>query len=124
MDILRPEPEFRLPLMFISLVMGVIGFFGFALTIHFKVHWTGPVMCFGAAYGSLVFSTTCVFGYVLDAYRKHNAEAFVAINSRNLLTFGMTYIVNSWLENQGPLAVFSTLGAIHIGTSTLTIPLW
>lgn len=37
--------------------------------------------------------------------------AFVAINARNLLTFGLTYFVNSWLEKDGPLNVFNVLGS-------------
>lgn len=38
---------------------------------------------------ALAFASTCVFGYVLDCYPKLAEEAFVAINARNLLTFGL-----------------------------------
>lgn len=110
--------------MIVSFVLGVIGFFGFGLTIHYQTHWLGPVACFGVAYMSLVFSSTCVFGYILDCYRKHNAEAFVAINSRNLLTFGITFIINPWLESAGSLKVFCVLGIGFSLCSMLTIPLW
>lgn len=41
---------------------------------------------------SLAFASTCVFGYVIDSYPRLNEEAFVAINARNLLTFGLTYV--------------------------------
>ncbi|KAK3306130.1 major facilitator superfamily domain-containing protein [Chaetomium strumarium] len=118
------EPEFRLPLMVVSLVLGVVGFFGFGATVEYQTHWAGPVLCFGLANMSLVFSATCVFGYVIDSYKEHNEEAFVAINARNLLTFGLTYFVNSWLEQQGPLIVFSILGGLFVFVSLLTIPLW
>ncbi|KAJ4387921.1 hypothetical protein N0V93_008524 [Gnomoniopsis smithogilvyi] len=118
------EPEFRLPLMVVAIILGIIGFFGFGLTIYFQTHWTGPVLCFGTAYLSLVFSSTCVFGYILDSYRKHNAEAFVAINSRNLLGFGVTYLVTPWLEKDGPLKVFIILGFVFVSCSLLSVPLW
>jgi hypothetical protein len=35
----------------------------------------------------------------------------VAINARNLLTFGLTYFVNDWVTNEGPLNVFNVLGS-------------
>ncbi|PSR77053.1 major facilitator superfamily domain-containing protein [Coniella lustricola] len=118
------EPEFRLPLMAVSVVLGAVGFFGFGATVAAQTHWTGPVLCFGLANMSLVFGATCVFGYIIDSYRSHNEEAFVAINSRNLLTFGMTYFVNSWLAAQGTLVVFSMLGALFLFVCLLTVPLW
>lgn len=48
----------------------------------------------------------------------------MAINARNLLTFGLTYFVNDWLAKDGVLAVFNVLGAIFVIVNALTIPLW
>lgn len=110
--------------MALSMILGVIGFFGFGITIHYKTHWLGPVACYGTAYTSLVFMVVCVFGYILDCYRKHNAEAFVAINSRNTLTFGLTFIANPWLQHGGPMEVFCVLGSVFVFCSLLAIPLW
>lgn len=118
------EPEFRLPLMFVAMILEIVGFFGFGASVEYKTHWTGPVLCFGFANMALVFASTCVFGYVIDSYREHNEEALVAINARNLLTFGLTYFVNGWLADQGPLRVFSVLGGLFTFVSLLTIPLW
>ncbi|KAL2192695.1 major facilitator superfamily domain-containing protein [Corynascus similis CBS 632.67] len=118
------EPEFRLPLMAVSLVLGVVGFYGFGATVHYQTHWTGPVLCFGFANMSMVFASTCVFGYIIDSYRRHNEEALVAINARNLLTFGLTYFVNDWLAQQGALIVFCILGSLFVFVVLLTIPLW
>ncbi|KAK3689249.1 major facilitator superfamily domain-containing protein [Podospora appendiculata] len=118
------EPEFRLPLMVVAVIFGVVGFFGFGATVQAQTHWLGPVLCFGFANVSLVFASTCVFGYVVDSYRPLNEEAFVAINARNLLTFGLTYFVNDWLAEQGALIVFSILGSLFLVVCLLTIPLW
>lgn len=60
------EPEFRLPLILVSVVLGTVGFFGFGATIHYETHWAGPVLCFGLANMSLVFASTCVFGYIVS----------------------------------------------------------
>lgn len=118
------EPEFRLPLILVTVILGTVGFFGFGATVHFQTHWAGPVLCFGFANMSLVFAATCVFGYVIDSYKTHNEEAFVAINSRNLLTFGLTYFVNDWIAEQGALVVFCILGGLFLFVCSLTIPLW
>ncbi len=50
--------------------------------------------------------------------------AFVAINTRNLLTFGLTYFVNGWLQQSGVLNVFVVLGSIYVAVLLTTIPLW
>ncbi|KAI9709924.1 MAG: hypothetical protein M1820_003002 [Bogoriella megaspora] len=118
------EPEFRLVLMIVVAILGAVGFFGFGATVHYQTHWSGPVLTFGLANMSLAFASTCVFGYVLDAYPTLREEAFVAINARNFLTFGLTYFVNNWLAEQGALAVFSILGACFLAVVALTIPLW
>ncbi|KAK4222862.1 major facilitator superfamily domain-containing protein [Podospora fimiseda] len=118
------EPEFRLPLMSVSLILGVVGFYGFGATVEYKTHWFGPVFCFGLANMSLVFAATCVFGYIVDSYRELNEEAFVAINLRNLLTFGLTYFAVPWYQDQGALIVFSILGSLFVFVTLLTIPLW
>jgi MFS family permease len=89
------EPEFRLVLIIVVIITGTVGFFGFGATVHYQTHWSGPVLTFGLANMSLAFASTCVFGYVIDSYPKLNEEAFVAINARNLLTFGLTYFVNT-----------------------------
>lgn len=48
----------------------------------------------------------------------------MAINARNFLTFGLTYFVNDWLEQDGVLVVFNVLGSIFVAVNLLTIPLW
>ncbi|RMY88658.1 hypothetical protein D0862_10386 [Hortaea werneckii] len=118
------EPEFRLVLMVVVVILGTTGFYGFGATVHYQTHWTGPVLTFGFANMCLAFGSTCVFGYVLDCYPKLAEEAFVAINARNFLTFGLTYFVNDWLASDGPLEVFNVLGSCFLGVCLLTIPLW
>lgn len=98
------EPEFRLVLMLLVVVLGTVGFFGFGASVHAVTHWSGPVLTYGFANMSLAFASTCVFGYVLDSYPKLAEEAFVAINTRNLLTFGLV----SYPVNPNPFFSFQT----------------
>lgn len=48
----------------------------------------------------------------------------MAINARNLLTFGLTFFVNDWLAASGVLNVFNVLGGVFVVVNVLTIPLW
>lgn len=134
------EPEFRLVLMLVVVILGTVGFFGFGLTVHYRTHWTGPVLTYGLANMALAFASTCVFGYILDSYPRLATESFCAVNTvrrnvkmatlradfaqRNLLTFGLTYFVNDWLAKDGPLNVFNVLGGCFVAVCGLTIPLW
>lgn len=118
------EPEFRLPLVALPLVIGAVGFYGFGITVHYQTHWSGPVLCFGLANMALACLNASVFPYILDAHNELSEEAFVAINARNFLTFGLTYFVNAWLAKSGALNVFLVLGSIYIAVILTTIPLW
>ena len=111
-------------LILVVIVLGTVGFFGFGATVHYETHWLGPVLTFGLANMSLAFASTCVFGYVIDSYPRLSEEAFVAINARNFLTFGLTYFVNDWLAKDGALNVFCTLGGLFLFVCLLTFPLW
>ncbi|EAU29694.1 conserved hypothetical protein [Aspergillus terreus NIH2624] len=118
------EPEFRLVLVSLGFILGVAGFYGFGATIHYQTHWTGPVLTYGLVNASLAVCSTCVFGYIIDAYNALGEEAFVAVNARNFLSFGVLYFINEWLAKDGVLEVFIVLGSLFVFTSLLTIPLW
>lgn len=118
------EPEFRLPLIILTAILGTVGFFGFGATIHYQTHWSGPVLCFGFANMAMAFASTSVFGYVIDCYPHLSEEIFVSVNARNLLTFGFTYFINTWLAKNGALVVFCALGGMFLFVCALTIPMW
>lgn len=68
------EPEFRLVLMAPVLIIGIVGFFGFGLTLHYKTHWIGPAITFGLANMAMAFESGCVFGYIIDSYEDLSEE--------------------------------------------------
>ena len=73
---------------------------------------------------ALAFMSSCVFGYVIDSHKNVAEEAFVAINTRNFLTFGFTYFVVNWFLADGVLVVFSVLGGLFLFVCISTVPLW
>ena len=118
------EPEFRLVLIIPVALLGVAGFFGFGASVGAQTHWAGPVLTFGIANMALAFASGCVFGYVIDAHANLAEEAFVAINARNFLTFGLTYFVVDWLLDVGTAEVFYILGSLFLFVCALTLLLW
>ena len=61
-------------LIIVVMLLGIVGFFGFGATVHYKTHWLGPVLCFGFANMAVAFATACVFGYVIDAHEELSEE--------------------------------------------------
>lgn len=118
------EPEFRLVLMLVVVILGTVGLFGFGATIHYQTHWSGPVLTYGLFNMALAFASTCLFGYVLDCYPELSSEAFVALNMRNILAFGISYVIEDWLASSGALKVFETVGGVFLGTCAFAVPLW
>lgn len=49
------EPEFRLSLNILTLVLGVVGFFGFGASLQHQNPWPGPVILYGIIYFSMSF---------------------------------------------------------------------
>jgi hypothetical protein len=49
------EPEFRLSLNILTLVLGVVGFFGFGGCLENATHWAGPVVLYGVIYFAMAF---------------------------------------------------------------------
>ncbi|KAF9734281.1 hypothetical protein PMIN03_006557 [Paraphaeosphaeria minitans] len=118
------EPEFRLALNVLTLVLGVTGFFGFGATLQHGSPWGAPVFLYGLIYFSMAFLNVGIYGYITECHRSKAPEAFAALNLRNVYSFGMNYFISSWISSMGPLQVFSIIGGLHIFIMLLTIPMW
>jgi hypothetical protein len=49
------EPEFRLALNVLTLILGVVGFFGFGACLQHETAWPGPVILYGIIYFAMAF---------------------------------------------------------------------
>jgi MFS family permease len=100
------EPEYRLVLIIVVMLLGIAGFFGFGASVHYQTHWIGPVLTFGLANMAMAFANGCVFGYVLDSYEElseeGNSPAFPFLLSIKLFTehLLLTIGVDSFRSNQ------------------------
>lgn len=100
------EPEFRLSLNILTLILGVVGFFGFGATLQNEAPWAGPVVLYGIIYFSMSFlnigyvrNRRClttwpdqcysIYAYITECHRNKAPEAFASLNLRNIYSFGM-----------------------------------
>ncbi|KAF2188702.1 serine/threonine kinase 16 [Zopfia rhizophila CBS 207.26] len=118
------EPEFRLSLNVLTLILGIVGFFGFGACLENRTPWPGPVILYGIIYFAMSFLNIGIYGYITECHRSKAPEAFASLNLRNIYSFGMNYFISAWITNQGPLEVFSIIGGLHIFICLLTIPMW
>lgn len=49
------EPEFRLALNVLTLILGIVGFFGFGACLQHETPWPGPVILYGIIYFAMSF---------------------------------------------------------------------
>ncbi|KAH8109544.1 MFS general substrate transporter [Phellopilus nigrolimitatus] len=119
------EPEFRLLMIIPLFISTTMGWFGWAISANLKELWIGPAVFyslinFGQAVGAIGVVT-----YVVDAHANYAPEAFASINGlKNIFTFGVTYFVTSWIQEQGVLRTFSTIGGINVFVCLMTIPMY
>jgi len=118
------EPEFRLVLIIVTLILGGLSFFGFGWSLQVQDPWIGPVIFYGLQYFSVGFMTIAVYGYLTDCHRDKAPEAFAAINLRNIYSFGMNYFISSWISTQGPKEVFCIVGGVHVFICLCAIPMY
>jgi hypothetical protein len=109
------EPEFRNILCVPALVAGAAGFWGFGLSIHYRINWFAPVFFFGlSAFGGAIMSLVSNT-YLLDCHRKYAQDSYAAVTLiKAVSTFAISFFVNDWLAKYGPINVFFVIGSIHI----------
>ena len=119
------EPEFRLPIMLTYLLFTSTGFFAWGQSSYAQDPWTVPVIvCLGLINFGVQLGTTGVVTYVVDCHREKAGEAFAAMNFiKNLFSFGLSFYINGWIENQGARNCFFTMGGITMGVTLFTIPM-
>ncbi|OIW22554.1 MFS general substrate transporter [Coniochaeta ligniaria NRRL 30616] len=109
------EPEFRNILSIPALITGIIGYWGFGLAIHARLHWFVPVFFFGVAAFSGSILSLISNTYLLDCHRKYAQDAYAAVTLiKAVMTFAIAFFVNDWLAKSGPIQVFFVIGTIHI----------
>ncbi|EJT99823.1 MFS general substrate transporter [Dacryopinax primogenitus] len=119
------EPEFRLLLCFPMLILEVLGYAVWGAVQAKGGPWIGPVLLYSIIDFGQGLGSTAVIAYVIDAHRGTVPEAFAVLSFiKNMVAFGFTYFVNSWIETQGMLNTFGTLAGLTAVCVLPTIPMY
>ncbi|CAK7205186.1 hypothetical protein SEUCBS139899_007951 [Sporothrix eucalyptigena] len=125
------EPEFRLALIIPQLVFGVMGLYGFGITIDGMMKeqfsWVVPLVFFGFEVCGMVIGAVASSLYIVDAYRDLSIEGFTCLLIfKNFFSYGLTYKAYDWLVANGTKArpVFNALGSVQLVVCLLAIPMY
>ncbi|KAJ9660548.1 hypothetical protein H2198_002485 [Neophaeococcomyces mojaviensis] len=110
------RPEFRVPMMFPSSLLVVIGLFIYGWSVQFRTHWIVPnIGSFLFATGTIV-SYQCSQTYCVDAYTAVAASAMSAVVTlRSLAGFGFPLFAPAMYDALGFGWGNSLLGFIALG---------
>ncbi|EPE07045.1 major facilitator superfamily transporter [Ophiostoma piceae UAMH 11346] len=125
------EPEFRLVLIIPQLIFGVMGLFGFGITIDgmlkTQYHWSVPLVFFAFEVCGMVIGAVASSLYIVDAYRDLAIEGFTCLLIfKNFFSYGLTYKAYDWLVANGTKAkpVFNALGSVQLVICLLAVPMY
>lgn len=82
------EPEFRLVLIIVTLILGGMSFFGFGWSLEVEDPWIGPAIFYGLQYFSVGFMTIAVGVHVPTdkAFTDLNLNRYTAISPTAIAT--------------------------------------
>jgi hypothetical protein len=108
------------------LLFTATGFFAWGESLYRQEPWPVPVIvCMGLINLGVQLGVTGTVTYVVDCHRTQAAEAFAVMNFlKNLFAFGLTFYCNDWIQYQGVRNCFYAIGAITVGLTLLTVPMY
>ena len=119
------EPEMRLPVCIIAVLLTFIGALISGLSLHYQLSWSAPVIGFGVLSTGAQMGATLSMSYALDCHKELSVELMVTIASmKSLIAWIWTWVINDWVAKDGPLVVFMTIAAVNAGIYLLTIILY
>ncbi|KAJ5118204.1 major facilitator superfamily transporter [Penicillium atrosanguineum] len=117
------KPEERLIMLALPFFTATVGLVLYGVAVERRLPWIGPAFGYGIHSFGFVVLAGITFSYAIDSYLVKSGEVMVFNNTlRALISFGVSHIVPTWLNNAGPAIVYSVLGSIIWGFLLLGIP--
>ncbi|OJD32196.1 major facilitator superfamily [Diplodia corticola] len=124
------EPEFRLPAQAVAAapLLGV-GYFVFMWDVRHPTAAGAGYLLGAFCHGCVCCGVTVASGsaalYVLDAYKEQATEIFIVqMTAKNLLFYGFSTFVNSWVTEDGPAQLFKVYGVASLCIVATCIPMY
>ncbi|KAB2578001.1 putative MFS-type transporter [Lasiodiplodia theobromae] len=121
------EPEFRIPVQVIAAVLLGIGYFVFMWDMENptpKGYYLGA-FCHGCICCGITVTSSSASLYILDSYKEQATEIFILqMTAKNLLFYGFSTFVNSWVAEDGPAQIFKIYGIVSLCIVATCIPMY
>lgn len=96
------EPEYRLYLMVVPLILGPVGLLMWGFGLQYALHWSVPAVGSGISYAVLCAVPNIGMTYVVDAHRPVAGEAMTSLTAfKNTIAFGLCFAVYPWILKDG-----------------------
>ncbi|KAH8882594.1 MFS general substrate transporter, partial [Thozetella sp. PMI_491] len=125
------EPEFRIVLVIPQFIIGVMGIFGWGITVDMlkrnQVPYQVPLFFFGCEVAGMVIGAVGSSLYIVDAYRDLAIEGFTSmLIFKNFFSFALTWEAFNWLVETSSKTepVFNAVGALQVVVCFTSIPLY
>lgn len=107
------EPEFRLWLSVIPMVIHPFGCFLYGIGAAHGIHWVGLAFGLGAICATFPIGSAIAINYIIDCYKEVSGDGLVTmILIRNSMGFGFSYAVTPWLVAVGTQNLYISIGCI------------
>jgi hypothetical protein len=108
------EPEFRLVLVVPAFILGLMGYWGFGMSLDAKAHWMAPVFFFGLSMFASAIQSLVSNSYLLDCHRPQAQDGYAAVTIvRGVFSFAMTFVINGWISRDGYKVVWLWIGFMY-----------
>ncbi|KAF2463590.1 MFS general substrate transporter, partial [Lindgomyces ingoldianus] len=120
------EPEFRIPICILAVIMFAVGWFTFMWALEHPAH-NRVVLC-SFCYGAVCFATSVASTsgglYILDAFKKYSTEIFILqMMIKNFLFYAFSTFINDWMAKKGPGNMCKVFGIVTLCGFTTCVPM-
>ncbi|KAL2832206.1 major facilitator superfamily domain-containing protein [Aspergillus pseudoustus] len=121
------EPEHQLVNMILPAVTGITGSLLLGITFNdpYNYHWAIPMLAYGLLQFGFVAANVTATTYTIECFPGISSALVIVVGAlRNIVGFGITYGVVSFVEASGFLGCFGTYAGLLGGISLAGIPLY
>ncbi|PIL31134.1 MFS general substrate transporter [Ganoderma sinense ZZ0214-1] len=118
------EPEFRLILM-ISLLVGALGYVGWAVGNEHHMPWVGAVACIAMLYFGTLVSGAALFPYLIDVHGSNSLHIISLMDfAKNVLIYGSAFFANGIVLSAGVKLSLLVYGACQAVCWLTCVPMY